>query len=70
MVWQAGKMRSMYDVWTSATRDWVSMRPLAGVAEYRAHQFFENDSVGSHPSDAGMEKIASLILEVISGGDN
>lgn len=49
---------------------WVSMRPLAGVAEYRAHQFFENSSVGSHPSDSGMEKIASLILEVISGGDN
>jgi hypothetical protein len=42
---------------------------LAGVAEYRAHQFFENNSVGSHPSDAGMDKIAALILEVIYGGD-
>jgi hypothetical protein len=48
---------------------WVGMRPLAGVAEYRAHQFFENNSVGSHPSDAGMDKIAALILEVIYGGD-
>lgn len=63
-------MRSMCDVWTSATRDWVGMRPLAGVAEYRAHQFFENDSVGLQPSDAAVGEIVALILEVISVGDD